>query len=92
MSLIVVRQGSTGTYPWCEFTVYDENGKELLHVLDDEARLREAAPKLRDTLRFVAQEIAGFKPDYLRQIGLNVVLEHVEKALGSRHETEKTVR
>lgn len=47
----------------------------------DLARLRDAAPKLHDTLRFVAQELAGFKPDYLRQLGLNVVLEQVEKAL-----------
>ena len=68
-------------YPWDEFTVYDDNGNELLHVLDDEARLRDAAPKLRDALLYVAQELAGFKPDYLRQIGLNAVLEQVEMAL-----------
>lgn len=70
-----------GGYPWSEFTVYDKNGKQLLHVPDDDARLRDAAPKLRDTLRFVAQELAGFKPDYPRHIGLDVVLEQVEKAL-----------
>lgn len=68
-------------YPWSEFTAYDENGKELLHVLEDEARLHEAASTMRDTLRFVAQELAGFKPDFLRQLGLNVMLEQVEKAL-----------
>ena len=68
-------------YPWDEFAAYDEQGYELLRVLDDEARLREAAPKLRDTLLYVAQELAAFKPDYLRQIGLDVALEQVEMAL-----------
>ena len=68
-------------YPWAEFAVYDDNGNQLLHVPDDEALLHETAPAMRDTLRFVAQELAGFKPDYLRQIGLNVVLEQVEMAL-----------
>jgi hypothetical protein len=68
-------------YPWNEFTVFDQSGKQLLHILDEEARLRDAAPKLRDTLLYVAQELAGFKPDFLRNLGLNVVLEQVEKAL-----------
>ena len=68
-------------YPWHEFAAYDDHGNELLHILDHEARLHEAAPKLRDTLLYVAQELAAFKPDYLRQIGLNVALEQVEKAL-----------
>jgi hypothetical protein len=68
-------------YPWDEFTVHDEHGNELLRVLDTEARLRDAAPVMRDTLLYVAQELAGFKPDYLRQIGLDVALEQVEKAL-----------
>lgn len=36
---------------------------------------------MRDTLLYVAQELADFKPDFLRQIGLNVGLEQVEKAL-----------
>ena len=70
-----------GNYPWDEFAAYDEHGKELLHVLDDEARLRNAVPVMRDTLLYVAQELAAFKPDYLRQIGLDVALEQVEKAL-----------
>jgi hypothetical protein len=68
-------------YLWDEFAAYDEKGYELLHVLDNDARLRDAAPNLRDTLLYAAQELAAFKPDYLRQIGLNVVLEQVEKAL-----------
>ena len=74
-------------YPWSEFTAYDESGKQLLHVLDAEARLRDAAPVLRDTLLDVAQELAGFKPDYLRQIGLNVMLEQVEKTLAIEDNT-----
>jgi hypothetical protein len=68
-------------YPWNEFTVYTENGQELLQVLDAEASIRNAAPVLRDTLLYVAQELAAFKPDYLRQIGLDVALEKVEKPL-----------
>ena len=40
-------------YPWDEFAAYDEDGNELLYVLDDEARLRKAAPDL-----LTAQEYA----------------------------------
>jgi hypothetical protein len=68
-------------YPWDEFAAYDERGHELLRILDPEARLRAAAPAMRDTLLYVAHELSAFKPDYLRQIGLNVALEQVEKAL-----------
>jgi hypothetical protein len=50
-------------------------------AIRDLARLRDAAPQLRDTLLYVAQELAGFKPDCLRQLGLSVLLEQVEKAL-----------
>jgi hypothetical protein len=55
--------------------------REVLAPLDPDARLREAAPAMRDTLLYVAQELAAFKPDYLRQVGLNVALEQVEKAM-----------
>jgi len=68
-------------YPWDEFAAYNEHGKELLRVLDDAARLRNAAPVMRDTLLYVAQELAAFKPDFLRNLGLDVALEQVEKAL-----------
>ena len=68
-------------FPWDEFAAYDENGNELLHVLDAEARLREAAPAMRDTLLYAAQELSAFKPDFLRNLGLDVALEQVEKAL-----------
>jgi hypothetical protein len=59
-------------------------------VLDPDARLRETAPAMRDTLLYVAQELAGFKPDYLRQIGLDVALEQVEKALAIADGTSAT--
>jgi hypothetical protein len=68
-------------FPWDEFAAYDEDGNELLHVLDAEASLRNAAPAMRDTLLYVAQELSGFKPVFLRQIGLNVMLEQVDNAL-----------
>jgi len=47
----------------------------------DLARLRDAAPAMRDAMLYAAQELAGFKPDCLRQLSLNVLLEQVEKAL-----------
>lgn len=40
-------------YPWDEFAAQDEDGNELLHVLDDEARLRDAAPALLEALVYV---------------------------------------
>ena len=79
--LLDVAEECKGHYPWDEFAAYDEDGNELLHVLDPEANLRNVAPVLRDTLLYVAQELSAFKPDYLRQVGLNVALENVEKAL-----------
>ncbi|HEY7330700.1 MAG TPA: hypothetical protein VH592_23875 [Gemmataceae bacterium] len=80
-TLLDTAEECNGNYPWDQFAAYGDNGNELLRVLDESARLHEAAPKLRETLLYVAQELAGFKPDYLRQIGLNVALEQVEKAL-----------
>jgi hypothetical protein len=79
--LLDAAEECNGQYRWNEFAAYDEDGNELLHVLDGEARLHEAAPAMRETLLYVAQELAAFKPDYLRQIGLDVALEQVEKAL-----------
>ena len=80
-TLLDTAEECDGNYAWDQFAAYDDNGHELLRVLDENARLHEAAPKLRDALRFAAQELARFKPDYLRQLGLDVVLEEVEKAL-----------
>lgn len=68
-------------YPWDEFAAYDERGNELLHVLDDEACLRNVAPAMRDALLYVAQELSAFKPDFLRNLGLDVTLEKVEQTL-----------
>ena len=36
---------------------------------------------MRETLEYVALMLADFKPDFLRQIGLNVALEKVEVML-----------
>ena len=33
-------------YPWDDFAAYDDNGNELLHTVDEEARVRDAAPDL----------------------------------------------
>jgi hypothetical protein len=38
------------SWPWDEFTAYDRDGKELLHALDPDARLRETAPALLEAL------------------------------------------
>jgi hypothetical protein len=70
-----------GKYPWDEFAAYDESGNELLHVLDKEARLQNAAPVMLEALTYVAQVLADFKPDALRQLGLDIVMEQAEKAL-----------
>jgi hypothetical protein len=79
--LIDTAEECNGQYPWDEFAAYDEEGNELLHVLDDGARLRDAAPRMQETLLYVAQMLADFKPDFLRQFGLDAALEHVEKAI-----------
>ncbi len=70
-----------GLYPWEEFAAYDERGKELLRVLDADARVRIAAPAMRKALEYVAQTLAAFKPDSLCQLGLDVALEKAEAAL-----------
>jgi hypothetical protein len=81
--LIATAEECSGEYPWDEFAAYDAQGKEVLHRLAAEARRRAAAPVLRDTLLYLAQVLAGFKPDLLRQLGLDVALEQVEKALAT---------
>jgi hypothetical protein len=37
--------------PWDDFTVYGDDGAELLHLLEGEARIREAAPELLAALK-----------------------------------------
>lgn len=39
-----------GEYPWNEFAAYDDNGKELLHVLDEKDCLEDAAPEMLEAL------------------------------------------
>jgi hypothetical protein len=48
--LIDTAEECNGQYPWDEFAVYDESGNELLHLLDEPARLRDAAPELLEAL------------------------------------------
>jgi hypothetical protein len=79
--LLDAAEECNGEYSWDEFAAYDERSSAWLRVLDPAARLRDAAPAMRHTLLYVAGELGAFKPDYLRQIGLNVALEQVEKAL-----------
>jgi len=45
-------------YPWNEFAAYDEDGNELLRILDDEAQLRNAAPALLTALTACANYMA----------------------------------
>ena len=52
--LLDAAEECTHAYPWDEFSVYDESGNELFHDLDDEPRLRSAAPLLRDALALLA--------------------------------------
>jgi hypothetical protein len=67
--LIATAQDSE-SWPWDDFTACDRHGKELLHVLDSDARLREAAPALLEALIAVlpyaqaeAEGLEGFRRD-----------------------------
>ena len=51
-------------YPWDTFTVFDDNGAALLHALDAEARLREAAPALLSALK----DLLGILPSVQRGV------------------------
>lgn len=79
--LIDAAEECNGQYPWDEFAAHDKHGNELLRVLDSEACFRNAAPAMRDVLLYVAGELSAFKPDFLRNLGLDVALEQIEKAL-----------
>jgi hypothetical protein len=48
--LLDAAEECNGGYAWDEFAAYDDSGNELLRVLDDQARLREAAPQLVEAL------------------------------------------
>lgn len=52
------------SYPWDEFSAYGEDGNELLHVLDHEARLREAAPALLTALKELLADIDGLAGEF----------------------------
>ena len=51
--LVDTAEECNSRYPWDEFAAYDDNGNELLHLLDDDAALRDAAPALLKALVYV---------------------------------------
>jgi hypothetical protein len=63
-------------YPWDEFTVYDENGKELLQFLDAQARLRDAAPALLAALKDLLGDLPSVQQGICRHCGREY--EHIQ--------------
>lgn len=61
--LLDAAEECNGNYPWDEFAVYDEDGNELLHVLDDDARLEIAAPELLAACTSALKRMAEFYQD-----------------------------
>ncbi len=68
----------TPAYAWDEFAVYDESGCELLHELDQEPRLRRAAPNLLEALKNLAEQADEDCPAGYRT-------RHFTDALGQAH-------
>jgi hypothetical protein len=52
-------------YLWDEFAAHDESGREVLHVLDAEARLRQAAPALLAALQGLLDAISWLPITFL---------------------------
>lgn len=70
-------------YPWDEFAAYDDEGNELLHVLDEDAQLRLAAPKLLEALRLIARgynEGGMLSPEGMQRIAEEAIAEATRKA------------
>jgi hypothetical protein len=61
--LLDAAEECNGKYPWDEFAAYDEEGNELLHVLDDDARLEIAAPELLVACNAALKRMAEFYRD-----------------------------
>ncbi len=61
--LIEAAEECNGQYLWDEFAVYDEEGNELLHILDDDARLEIAAPELLAACTSALKWMAKFYRD-----------------------------
>jgi len=68
-------------YYWDEWRVDTDDADGVLLHLDAPARIRDAAPQMRETLEYVALMLADFKPDFLRQLGLNVARDKAEAVL-----------
>lgn len=56
-------------YKWDEFAAYDDNGNELLRVLDDQARLRKAAPLLLEALKDLLGDLPSVQEGICRHCG-----------------------
>ncbi len=65
--LLDAAEECNGQYPWDEFAAYDQDGNELLHILDPEAQLRNAAALL-PALQFALKELATAAEDLLAAI------------------------
>jgi hypothetical protein len=50
-------------YPWDEYGVYDEQGREVLHILDDAARVRAAAAELLAALQWLVDDLTDAEED-----------------------------
>jgi hypothetical protein len=76
--------------PWAYFSDHIWHDDDCLaHVLaphgqgtaEGNAALMIAAPKMYDALIYIAEMLSGLKPDFLRNIGLDVALEESLAAL-----------
>lgn len=68
-------------YLWDEFAAYDEEGNELLHVLDKDARLQIAAPALLDALIDLAEQADEDCPAEYRSRHLSNALEQANAVI-----------
>ncbi len=74
--------------PFCESPIAevprwrDETGSDSLEA-EANVILIAAAPRMHETLTYVAELLSSFKPDYLRQIGLDAALEESLDALSA---------
>jgi hypothetical protein len=76
--LIDTAEECNGQYPWDEFAVNDESGNELLHVLDPEARLREAAPLLLEALKDLLGDRPSVQGGVCQYCGRDYISEFLE--------------
>ena len=74
--------------PFCESPIAEvprwreETGVDCLEA-EANVMLIAAAPRMYETLTYVAELLSSFKPEYLRQIGLDAALEESLDALSA---------